>query len=290
MPPGIRSLVEWVDFLEYDMVRRFGALGVLRPEATGVVRSHPGRRREPEPRSDLRGLNLQTTSAMGGVPLSALPTRSKASASIASRCAMSRPRAVPVPSRARSRWSIHTSRCSANGRPRAARGRTKSPAKTASRSSSSLRRAKAACCFVRCGPMPERRRSTASARCATSSDLTRPPSRARRHELCEAALERELLFGLQQNPIPGVIYRRCRQDVELGGRAHFRGPVGGPAPIERVGDGRQPFLGISFGHGVHQCPGADLGLALMLGTLSAVFRLRNARPSPGRLAILFDAG
>jgi cytochrome P450 len=102
-------------------------------------------------------------------------------------------------------------------------------------------------------------------------------------------LRREILSALQRNPIPGVLYRRCIEATSVGDLAIGKGEYVLLRQSSAAGaaDGRS--WGLLFGHGVHQCPGATAGLAMIAGIVSVLFRLPNARPAPGRLAIAFDA-
>jgi hypothetical protein len=127
----------------------------------------------------------------------------------------------------------------------------------------------------------------------TDGEFARVRSRVLRREqdrLCvsEAELMRELLRALQLNPIPGVLYRRCVQSVSVGGATIMAGSLVVLRQSAEPALAEDGSWGLLFGHGIHQCPGAEMGLALMHGILAELFRLDNARPVPGRLAIGFD--
>jgi deferrochelatase/peroxidase EfeB len=103
-----------------------------------------------------------------------------------------------------------------------------------------------------------------------------------------ARFHQELLRAMQRTPMPSILYRRVLSDTTLGGATLRAGELVMLRISATPEEHRPGSLGFVYGHGVHQCPGIDISLALLSEVFISLLEQPNARARPGKGEIAFD--
>jgi cytochrome P450 len=115
------------------------------------------------------------------------------------------------------------------------------------------------------------------------------------YEVASATLYAPLLASMRASPVPPTLWRTAAKDCKVGDLAVTKGKrviVGLGSAIAMCpshSDGDDLVFGGKYGNATHSCPGREMAVGVMIGTLCALLKAGSLRPTANPLAVVLRA-